>query len=358
MSLWTVLVTGLLAGGASCAAVQGGLLAGAVARRHRPPPAPGRRGARGRHGAEAPPPRFGDDAVPVGGFLAGKLLSHTALGGLLGLLGDTVTIGVGARSSLQIVAGVVMVLLAADLLGLRSVRRLVPSPPAAWVRLVRRSARWSSAAAPALLGAATVLLPCAVTLSMEVLAVASGSPLGGAAIMATFVAGTSPLFAALGYAARRSTAALRGRLGLLTGVAVAVAGLASINSGLVLAGSPLTLGDGLRSLAGSGRPPASAPAPSGLPPSDADGVQHLVLQADEGGYSPSVLRARAGVQTELIVRTDARAGCTRALVIPSMGFERILGTGETPIRLGVLEAGTIRFTCAMGMYAGRIEAVS
>ena len=33
MELWTVFVTGLLAGGASCAAVQGGLLTGLLARR-------------------------------------------------------------------------------------------------------------------------------------------------------------------------------------------------------------------------------------------------------------------------------------------------------------------------------------
>ncbi|MDP8937841.1 MAG: hypothetical protein M3O23_08975 [Actinomycetota bacterium] len=33
MSLWAVLLTGLFAGGASCAAVQGGLLAGTLARR-------------------------------------------------------------------------------------------------------------------------------------------------------------------------------------------------------------------------------------------------------------------------------------------------------------------------------------
>lgn len=45
MSLWAVLLTGLFAGGASCAAVQGGLLAGTVARRHPDPAATGSRKA-------------------------------------------------------------------------------------------------------------------------------------------------------------------------------------------------------------------------------------------------------------------------------------------------------------------------
>src|SRR5437660_3129073 len=76
VSLWAVFLTGLLAGGASCAAVQGGLLAGAVARRRQTDPA-----LVPADGAVPPlAPRRTDDVVPVAGFLAGKLLSHVALG--------------------------------------------------------------------------------------------------------------------------------------------------------------------------------------------------------------------------------------------------------------------------------------
>ena len=57
-------------------------------------------------------------------------------------------------------------------------------------------------------GPRPVLLPCGITLSMEVLAIASGSALSGAAIMGVFVIGTPPLFAVPGYVARRSATAL------------------------------------------------------------------------------------------------------------------------------------------------------
>src|SRR5437016_1226816 len=108
MTLWGVFVTGLFAGGASCAAVQGGLLAGVVARRQE-----AKSSARaGLAPAEAvrkrpvPPmdvaerPSHVDDAVPVAGFLAGKLVSHTLLGAALGLLGDAVQVGFRARAVL------------------------------------------------------------------------------------------------------------------------------------------------------------------------------------------------------------------------------------------------------------------
>lgn len=357
MSLWAILLTGLLAGGASCAAVQGGLLAGAVTRRRgdvREPP----RGSARRRPAPRPAASLREDAAPVGAFLAGKLVSHTLLGSLLGLLGDAVQLSVRTRAIVQITAGVLMLLLALDLFGVDAVRRLAPRPPAAWGRLVRRNARWSSSYAPAVLGFSTVLIPCGVTLGMEFLAIASGSALSGAAIMVTFVVGTSPLFAAIGYAARRSSAALRGRLSILAAAAVVVAGLVSINTGLVLADADVTLSSAFDSVTGGGDDGAS-PADAELPPLAADGSQRLVLTAGDGGYSPSRLTARAGVPTTLVVRTDGVFGCTRAIVIPSRGVQEFLPeTGETPIDLGTLGEGDLRVTCGMGMYSATIEAVA
>ena len=347
MSLWPAFATGLLAGGASCAAVQGGLLAGVVARRREPQAVtPGRRRIH-----SGPDPTPGADVLPVAGFLAGKLVSHAALGAALGALGSAVELGFRARAILQIGAGVVMLVLAADLLGLPAARRLARKPPAAWGRLVRRSGRWGGALAPAALGAATILIPCGVTLSMEFLAIASGSPLRGAGIMAAFVLGTSPLFAAVGYAARRSATALRGRLAVLAGVAVLVAGLWSINAGLTLRGSSFTLASAWRSVRGA------QPAPAADVPVTADGQQQVVITVRPRSYSPSRVAVRAGVPTTLVFRSDGARGCTSAIVFPTLRLQRMLpAEGETVIDVGPLRAGTHRFSCAMGMYGGTIEA--
>lgn len=78
---------------------------------------------------------------PGGLALAGKLASHVLLGVLLGLLGDAVQLDFRTRAVLQITAGVVMILFALNLFGVAGVSRLVPQPPAAFTRLVRRSAR-------------------------------------------------------------------------------------------------------------------------------------------------------------------------------------------------------------------------
>ena len=362
MSLWAVLLTGLLAGGASCAAVQGGLLAGIVARRHgvNEPVAVSPKGKKGKNKnagqAVLPPqslPSAIDDVVPVGMFLVGKLISHTILGAALGLLGDAAQLGITTRAVMQVLAGVVMLLLALNLLGVRALKNVVPSVPASWGRLVRRNTKLGSGFAPGLLGVATVLIPCGITLSMMFLAVASGSMLAGAAIMGTFVVGTIPLFAVIGYVARRSTSYLQGRLMKLAGAAVLVAGLVSLNTGLTLGGSPVTLT--------SMWSPSSSSQSTGsdevalTPAISAEGTQRLALQATGSGYSPSVLTAKAGVPTELLVTATKSAGCTRTIVLRSFGIQKNLSTKETTIPLGTLKPGTYKFVCGMGMYSGSIK---
>jgi sulfite exporter TauE/SafE len=291
--------------------------------------------------------------VPVAGFLAGKLLSHVILGAALGGLGSTFQLSFSSRATLQILAGAVMLVLAADLLGVKAVRRVIPRPPDAWGRLVRRSGRFGGALGPGVLGFATVLIPCGVTLSMEFLAVASGSPASGAAVMGVFLLGTSPLFATLGYVARRSSTALRGRLAFLAGVAVVVAALLSINAGLTVSGSSFTLSSAWRSISSSEEAPVSVVAPA------TDGTQRVVITVRSAGYSPSRLQARANVPTTLVLQSRGADGCTSAIVFPSLGVEKILPEdGETLIDVGPLPAGKHRFTCAMGMYTGVIEATA
>ena len=353
MSLWAVLLTGLFAGGASCAAVQGGLLAGTLARR-RPEVALATAGGPRKTTRPPPPSSPREDLAPVGAFLTGKLASHALLGAALGLLGDAVQIGPSVRAYMQIAAGIAMVVLALDLLGVAAVRGLVPAPPKAWTRIVRRSGRRGGSLGPALLGATTILIPCGVTLSMMFLAVASGSALSGAAIMATFVLGTVPLFSAIGYAARRSAGAMRGRLGTLAGVAVLVAGLLAINAGLVLNGSSFTLAGMWQGVARGG-----SGAQVAAPPVAADGIQRIIIDVRDSSYSPSNVTARAGVPTEVTLRTNNTQGCTRSIVMSDLGVEKILpATGDTVIDLGELEPGTYRYTCGMGMYSGSIKVVA
>ncbi|SDM29540.1 Sulfite exporter TauE/SafE [Lentzea albidocapillata subsp. violacea] len=360
MNLAAVLVTGLFAGGVSCAAVQGGLLTGLITRQRAAtaePAAPARRAAGGKNKQAAAVAerqnwraQLGDDLAPVGGFLAGKLVSHALLGALLGALGSVVELSVGLRTWLQIGAGLLIIVFGLAQLGVPGFRGIVVEPPVSWMKIVRSRARSQAALAPALLGFATVLIPCGVTLSVEALALASGSALSGAATMAVFVLGTGPLFAILGYAARKAATAWKGRLAVVTGLVVLAMGLYTLNGGLELAGSPLAASRIAQSFGGNDAPADTTAV------SEAGGQQTVVITARSSSYSPENVQVRSGMPTTLVVKSENAQGCVRSFVIRDE--QKVLPVrGETRIDLGVLQPGRLDYACGMGMYTGVITIV-
>jgi len=82
-----------------------------------------------------------------------------------------------------------------------------------------------------------------------------------------------------------------------------------------------------------------------------DGIQYVTITA-KGGYSPEKSSAKAGIPTKLIIKTDGTYDCSSALVIRSLGFQKILPqNGETEIDLGTPIAGQpLQGMCSMGMY--------
>jgi plastocyanin domain-containing protein len=86
-----------------------------------------------------------------------------------------------------------------------------------------------------------------------------------------------------------------------------------------------------------------------------DGTQLITLKVRDGGYEPSAVAARPGIPTRLELVTEDTGGCTRAFVVASKGVQKVLPeTGVTSVDLGVPKEGTLKYTCGMGMYSGRI----
>ncbi|GGM86723.1 hypothetical protein GCM10010106_37360 [Thermopolyspora flexuosa] len=322
------LAAGLLAGSATCTAVQGGLLVG-LAR----PSGAGRAtgcGATPGHGTgcgHGCAPAVSDGRV-VAAFAAGRFASHVLAGALLGLLGGAVRLGPTPRAVLLVAAGVLVVAFAARLLR-RSRTRGSPAPDAAGCRGVPAGRATGRARALAL-GAATVLVPCGTTLGVEAVAVSTGSAAGGALVMAAFAAGSTPAFAVLGLLLRRAAAT---RFAAIAGAVAILAGLWTIASGLRLGGWLPELGT----------PPASAATAMVRP----DGVQTVTVWATAEGYRPAVVVLRANVPTEVVFRVTDDAGCARTLSLEG----RDLALPAT-VRLPPRPPGPLRYACGMGMYPG------
>ncbi len=94
------------------------------------------------------------------------------------------------------------------------------------------------------------------------------------------------------------------------------------------------------------RPPgASGPAPA----------QQLEVTVEKG-YRPARLTARAGSPLRVTFLRNETSGCSKEVVFPGLGIRRALPTGErVSIDLPPQPAGTVPFTCGMGMMKGGIE---
>ena len=149
-------------------------------------------------------------------FNLGRIGTYAVAGALAGGLGSLVqALGPvnAAQTALFIVANVFMVLLGLYVAGWgRSLLKLESAGGAAWRRiepLRRRFLPIDSDARALGAGAVWGWIPCGLVYSMLALALASGSALAGAGVLAAFGLGTLPALAGAGLAAQRLFAVRR-----------------------------------------------------------------------------------------------------------------------------------------------------
>jgi uncharacterized protein len=343
-------ITGVTTGGLSCLAVQGGLLASSLGHQLEKDLVVETSGPRKRHGAQGTEKRTNPQmAMPILLFLGSKLVAYTLLGFLLGMLGSVLTLNATVRAILLIAIGIFMVGNALRMLDIHPIfRYFVIEPPKFITRYIRRTAKnGTEVATPLFLGALTVLIPCGVTQAMMAVALATGSALQGSALMFSFILGTSPVFFIVAYLTTKLGSRLEGWFMRFVAVVVLVLGLVSVNNGLTLTGSPLSV----QNLAANLTAPRPASQAAAQPASNT-----LLLSASNSGYSPKKLYAKAGEAILLNIVTNNTFSCARDLVIPALGIEKLLPqSGTVPVNIPAQATGTVmRFSCSMGMYTGEI----
>ena len=77
----------------------------------------------------------------------------------------------------------------------------------------------------------------------------------------------------------------------------------------------------------------------------------------DGGYSPSTIRARAGVPLRLVFDRKDTSSCSEEVVFPDFGVRKFLPTGErTAIEITPPKPGKYEFMCGMSMLRGTVIA--
>jgi uncharacterized protein len=320
LSVGGIFLIGLVAGTSSCLAVTGGLLL-ALAAKHNE-----------LHRAETPAQKF----KPLLHFNIGRLASYFVLGGLVGVIGQSITLSARMTGYMNVVIAVVMLYLALNILGIVPKGALPIRPPKKLSRWIASLSDSDHPAAPFTLGALTFFLPCGFTQSLQLAALASGTFATGAVIMFVFALGTLP--ALLGISAVSSAAKGRSLNMFLrfSGTLVLVLALFNLNNGLALSG-----------LSTSGTTSAG-PAPSVMN----GNMQEVSMVVTSYGYEPASLSVKAGIPVRWKIDGTEALGCTSVITIPSLNISQPLHAGENIIEFTPTERGQLAFMCSMGMVRG------
>jgi len=103
------------------------------------------------------------------------------------------------------------------------------------------------------------------------------------------------------------------------------------------------------------KPLLSRSAPRAQPRSTSKTEKKATIRITSRGYSPSSIRLRKGITTELVFIRTTDLTCGTELRIPVFGISRSLPLNEKVIvNLTPLKSGTVKITCGMAMFKGSL----
>jgi plastocyanin domain-containing protein len=85
------------------------------------------------------------------------------------------------------------------------------------------------------------------------------------------------------------------------------------------------------------------------------GVQKATVTVANGTYNPATINVAKGKPVELTFKLGDRPGCGTVLVIKDLKVNKELQVGKSEVvKFTPTKAGSIGFTCGMGMFKGTI----
>ncbi|GGC10912.1 urease accessory protein UreH domain-containing protein [Cellulomonas carbonis] len=340
-SLALVVLLGVAAGLSTCMALVGGLVLAVSS----------------RHAQQHPEATTARRLRPHVAFNVGRVVGFGVLGALLGAVGSAVRMSGGTVALLTLVVSLAMVAVGLQLTGVspRLARGSLALPAGLAARLGlegRAEARYSDARAAAV-GAASFLLPCGFTQTVQLYALATGSPLRAGAVMALFALGTVPGLLGIGGLTSLARGGASPRFFRVAGVVVLA--FAAVNVG----GAVTVLAPGLGRAGDSADVAGGAAGAVSANVTVEDGVQVLRTTQVVDGYEPQVATVLAGVPLRWEIDSTVPS-CASALYAPALGTGSapvLLQPGVTVLELPAPEEGRLDYSCAMGMYTGTVHVV-
>ncbi len=342
-SLPIVFLIGLTAGVSTCMALIGGLILGASA----------------KFAEKHPNASAKDKFKPHLFFNAGRIVSYTIFGAIVGFLGSFFQLSNSLLGILIIIVGSVMLLLGAQLVDifpfLKGINFTLPKSISRLFGIKEKSEKEYSHKNAAILGATTFFLPCAFTQAMVLFAMGSGNAVTGALTLGTFALGTAPGLLGVG----GLTSVVKGAASRLffktAGIVVILLAIFNIQNGYNLTGITFNPGEIISTVFS----PASVAATNVNDPNVKleNGVQVIKMTQSGDGYSPNAFTIKRNVPVRWLINSTDPNTCSASIVSSQLNIRKSLNAGENIIEFTPTQTGAIRFSCSMGMYTGSFNVV-
>lgn len=266
-------------------------------------------------------------------YNAGRVISYTVLGGLVGLLGSVVSINGVARGAVALFAGSFMIIMGLNMLNVfPALKRLSVFIPKSWNKTLKKKNN-----SPFYIGLLNGLMPCGPLQSMQLFALSTGSLVQGALSMFVFSIGTLPLMFGFGFLgtmlSKKSTAIMM----KVSAALVVLLGLGMINTGISMSGF-LAFGTDT----------------NGNQASVVDNVQIVEIEVGSRSYSPITVKEDIPVKFNLLVKEGVLNGCNNEIIIPEYGIRLKLQEGDNWVEFTPTESGVFPYNCWMNMIRSSI----
>jgi uncharacterized protein len=277
-------------------------------------------------------------------YNAGRVISYTIIGGIVGALGSVVSFSGMAKGIVAILSGVFMVIMGLNMLNLFPwLRKFNPHMPKLFGNKICNN---SGRHGPFYVGLLNGLMPCGPLQAMQIYALGTGSFFAGAASMFVFSIGTVPLMFGFGAVSSFLSSKFTHKMMKVSAVLVILLGVIMFNRGFALSG--ISIPSGVT---------ANASASGNVAKVNGN-IQEITTKLQSGGYP--TFTVQKGIPVKWIIQADASEinGCNKTIIIPQYNISKTLEPGDNEIDFTPQESGNIPFSCWMGMIRSNITVVS
>ncbi len=276
---------------------------------------------------------------------AGKTVSYTVIGALLGEFGAIISFTPHAQGVAGVAAGIFLILFGLHMLEVfPALNHFQIRTPGFLMRFIGKEYRKHSH--PFIIGLLNgLMIICGPLQAMYVMAAGSGGWREGAEILFFFGLGTLPLLLGFGFLTSLLSANLTPKLLKVSGGVVMALGGVMLNRGLAVTGSGLDFNSLQAELTARLLPIVTAPS---QPPAE----QSINMDVIPGRFAPNQFVLQKDIPVRWSINGKELNTCNRVILVPKYGLRIELHSGVQIVEFTPHETGIVPWSCWMGMIPG------